>query len=260
MSERNYESQWWGMIYDQMMAEQPTLVAETYRFYQTQLATVQGPVLECACGTGLFLLPLLAAGHDIVGFDISQAMLTTLRRKAALQGMLEIDRRLSVQEFESFHYTYPFAAIIIPTNTFSMLTTQAAQIRTLKNIYNHLQPGGKLLLDFRIAGMRDLVDTAEGIHGRWHLWTHTETGKPIRQRIVCHYDFRQQLVYDHCFIEYEGEAHDFPMVARWIYKDEFQLLLRVAGFTHWEVFGTPEGDPVENGLDEAQSYWVVHKS
>src|SRR5688500_16342422 len=121
MSEPNYESKWWGYIYDQMMAEQQDLVDENLRFYQTNLCEVTGMVLECACGSGLFLLPLLASGYDIHGFDISQSMLSTLKIKAAQQGVGDIESRISVQNLESFRYNQQFDAILIPTNTFSML-------------------------------------------------------------------------------------------------------------------------------------------
>jgi SAM-dependent methyltransferase len=260
MTEPNYESKWWGYIYDQMMVNLQQVVDDHLQFYQTTLRDVNGPVLEGACGTGLFWLPLLAAGHDIYGFDISSSMLATLKRKAVAQGLTNIDHRLSVQDLETFHYDQPFAAIFIATNTFSMLTTQDAQIRTLRNIYAHLAPGGKFLLDFRLAGMRDIVEEPAEILGAWYTWTHPETGLPIRQRITSRRDFNRTLVLDRCFIEYEGETFEFPMTARWIFRDEFQLLLRLAGFTEWEVFATPTRDPLALGVEEQQSYWIVYKS
>lgn len=259
MAGPNYESKWWGYIYDQMMVNLQHVVDAHHRFYKAQLRGVQGAVLECACGTGLFLLPLLAGGHDIYGFDISESMLATLKRKAAAQGVADIERRISVQRFESFTYDHRFDAIIIPTNTFLMLTTQAAQISTLRTIYAHLTPGGRLLLDLRLAGMWELVNSPPEQQGRWYTWTQPDTGLPIRQRIVGRLDFNQQLTLDHCFIEYEGEVEDFPMHGRWIFKEEFQLLLRLAGFEHWACFGTPEGAPLAIGLEEVQSYWIAYK-
>ncbi len=260
MAHPNYESKWWGYIYDQMMENLQESVDNNQRFYQANLQDVTGPVLECACGTGIFLLPLLASGHDMYGFDISTSMLATLKIKAAKQGLADIARRISVQAFESFRYDQRFAAITIPTNTFSMLTTQIAQIRTLQNIYAHLAPGGKLLLDFRLAGLGSIAEEPEEVQGRWHTWLHPETGRPIRQRIVGRRDFNQQLVLDRCFIEYEEEAEEFPMTARWLFKDEFQLLLRLAGFEHWEFFGSPERAPLEIGRAEVQSYWIAYKA
>ena len=259
MPEPNYESKWWGYIYDQMMAEQPDVVDGNRRFYQANLRSVNGPVLECACGTGLMLLPLLAAGHDMHGFDISRSMLATLKRKAAEQGIGDIERRISIQDLESFRYDQRFGAILIPTNTFSMMATQEAQIRALANIATHLAPGGKLLLDILLAGVRDLADGALAVQGNWYTWTHPETGRPIRQRVDGQVDFNHQLVLDRCFIEYEGESFDFPMTARWIFKEEFVLLLRLAGFARWACYSTPEGDPLELGPEQQRSYWVIEK-
>lgn len=260
MPEPNYESKWWGFIYDQMMTDGlQDWVDANRRFYEANLRGMAGPVLECACGTGIFLLPLLAAGHDIYGFDISKAMLATLKRKARELGLSDIDRRVSVQSFETFQYDRLFDAMTIPTNSFGMLMTQEAQIKTLRNIHAHLAPGGRLLLDLTLPGMRGLVEYAPGVEGRWHTWTHPETGLPIRQRIVGRYDFTHQHTLDQCFIEYDGDSENFPMTGRWIFKEEFQLLLRLAGFDRWEVFGTPERDPLEIGLDDVHSYWIAHK-
>jgi len=261
MSEPNYESKWWGYIYDQMMTQDlQDLLDNHLRFYRSNLRHVTGPILECGCGTGLFLLPLLAAGHDMHGFDISKSMLATLKTKAEAQGFGDIDRRISVQDFESFSYKQMFEAIIIPTNAFLMLTTQEAQIKALKNIYDHLAPEGRLFLDLRLAGMRDLVEGSGEGQGHWHMWTHPETGGPIRQRVDGRVDFNQQLILDRCFIEYEGQLEDFPMTGRWIFKAEFQLLLRLAGFEQWESFSTPDRDLLEIRPEETQSYWVVYRA
>lgn len=260
MSLPNYESKWWGYIYDQMMTEGLQHELDSHQqFYQTNLRDVGGPILDCACGTGLFLLPLLAQGHDMYGFDISTSMLAALQTKAITHGFADISRRVSVQDFVSFHYQRAFDAIIIPTNTFLMLTTQEAQITTLRNIFTHLAPGGRFLLDLELASMHGLVNHPPFIQGRWHIWRHPETGRPIRQRIVGNIDFNHQRTLDHCFIEYEDEREDFPMHGRWIFKDEFQLLLRIAGFTRWESFGSSTGDPLILGSNGQHSYWIVEK-
>ena len=258
MTAPNYESKWWGLIYDQMMATMPDAVAAQMRFYAANLQDVAGPVLECACGTGIFLLPLLAAGRDMYGFDISTPMLAALTRNAARQGVTDVQHRLSVQDFETFHYDQKFAAAIIPTNTFEMLTTQDAQIRTLQNIRRHLAPSGRLLLDLRLAGIGDIAGEDAVVQGRWYTWIHPETGRPIRQRMDGRRDFNDQRTFDRCYIEYDGEAEDFPINGRWLFKEEFQLLLRLGGFARWEVFGTPDGDPLALGLEEAMSYWIAY--
>jgi len=261
MAEINYESMWWGYIYDQMMKQDlQDLLHNHLRFYRSSLRGVTGPVLECGCGTGLILLPLLADGLDMYGFDISKAMLNTLKRKAEAEGLENINRRISVQDLESFHYEQVFDAITIPSNTFSMLTTQDAQIRVLQNIHAHLAPKGTLFLDLHLVGMRELAEGDIEVVGHWHTWTHPETGHPIRQRVDGRVDFNNQLVLDRCFIEYENQREEFPILSRWIFKEEFQLLLRLGGFEQWEAFSTPERDPLEIGPEGTHSYWIIHKT
>ena len=261
MTEFNYESKWWGYIYDQMMLEDlPEVLEDHRRFYYSNLKDVHGPVLECACGTGLFFLPLLSSGCDIYGFDISKSMLATLNSKAAAGWFQDLSGRISVQDFESFHYDQRFEAIIIPSNAFAHLTTQAAQIKTLRNIFDHLAPSGRLLMDLRLVGMRGLVEDPPVVEGSWHIWTHPQTGRPIRQRVNGRYDFERRLTLDLCTIEYDGQTEEFPMTGRWIIKDEFQLLLRVTGFQRWECFGTPDRGPLHTGLEDAHSYWIAYKT
>lgn len=258
MTTPNYESIWWGYIYDQMMeGDLSEQLDATRSFVQASLRGVTGPVLECACGTGLIMLPLLAQGYDVYGFDISHTMLSALRRKADEQGLADIDRRISVQDLQSFSYDLRFDAIAIPTNTFLMLMTQEAQIQSLRQIAAHLAPGGRLLLELQLTGMGGIDLEAMEHVGQWHTWVHPETGLPIRQRMVGRVDLHTQQTLDQCFIEYAGDSVDFPMTGRWIFKEELQLLLRLAGFTRWEAYCTPDGAPLRVGLDDARSYWVA---
>jgi len=46
--------------------------------------------------------------------------------------------------------------------------------------------------------------------------------------------------------------------ARWIFKNEFQLLLRLAGFA-LGIFRHARRRPAEIGLDETRSYWIIDK-
>lgn len=52
-------------------------------FYVDLARQARGAILDIACGTGRILLPCLQAGADGDGLDLSEAMLNTLRKKAA---------------------------------------------------------------------------------------------------------------------------------------------------------------------------------
>ena len=55
-------------------------------FFEKAIARFGQPVLDVACGTGRLLLPLLRAGIDIDGCDISGDMLHHCRRKSTRVG------------------------------------------------------------------------------------------------------------------------------------------------------------------------------
>ena len=52
-------------------------------FFLKQIARFGQPVLDVACGTGRLLVPLLRAGIDVDGCDLSEDMLHHCRTKAA---------------------------------------------------------------------------------------------------------------------------------------------------------------------------------
>ena len=51
-------------------------------FYRDEARRRGGPVLELACGTGRLTVPIARDGHDVVGLDASEAMLTAAAHKA----------------------------------------------------------------------------------------------------------------------------------------------------------------------------------
>ena len=47
------------------------------------------------------------------------------------------------------------------------------------------------------------------------------------------------------------------MNSRWIFKEEFVALLKLAGFQQWQVFGSPEGEALSLSERGALSYWII---
>ena len=258
---QNYESKYWGLIYDQMMEQDLSGWLENNQaYYRSRLHDVSGPVLDCACGTGLIMLPLLANGFDVTGFDTSESMLSRLRRKGLEQGFSDIDARVSRQSLQAFRYSRQFEAATLPSNSFVMLTSRRDQIACLQNIQRHLVSGGMLLLDLRLEEIGTLEQGDSTFAGSWKTWTHPDTGRPIRQRVdQVGRDPANRLTFDRCYIEYESDTEEFPMTMRSVSFDEFQLLLGLAGFTRWDVWGGPNEQPFVLSNDGTVSYWVAYK-
>lgn len=50
----------------------------------------------------------------------------------------------------------------------------------------------------------------------------------------------------------------FDMTMRWIYKEEFRLLLKLAGFTEWELYGDFDKSRYSYESQEMM-IWIVKK-
>ena len=271
MSDRNYQSRWWAYIYDQWWVDDRRDAFERdFVFYPLQLAGVEGRVLECACGTGAVMLRLIAQGFDMHGFDISEPMLSVLRGKAIDQGITDIEQRVSQQSFTDFSYERPFEAIIIPSNSFMMIATPQEQIRTLRNIHDHLIPGGRLLLHFFLPDytLPAWLTPDWKSSGWWpfaepeHIGTyvHPVTGEDIRLSFTMSSDVSSQRESGTYYFEHEGQVHEIPYESRYTYPSEFELLLRLAGFQRWEVYDSADcKGPFKLSSENTLCFWVAHR-
>ena len=220
-------------------------------FYVALARVAPGPVLDVACGTGRILLPCLQAGVDIEGLDLFESMLVTLRAKAAA---LNLSPRLHRADMSDFSLPRRFALVMIPFNAFIHNMTQETQLRCLQLCREHLLPGGKLAFDtffpsLEIVGAPDNTRVLEG------EFPHPQTGLPLRLYDTRTFDRVAQV--QHSLNEIEQLAadgsvqtiHRSQVSSRYIYKQEMDLLLRVAGFARWEIYGDFDRRPLSCETD-----------
>ncbi len=112
-------------------------------YFQREIARFGQPALDLGCGVGRLLLPLLRAGLDIDGCDISGDMLRYCRDKAAAQNL---EPRLYQQPMHTFDLPRKYLTIFI-CSSFNLAGSQENGLATLRRCFAHLQEGGALLLD-----------------------------------------------------------------------------------------------------------------
>ena len=217
-------------IYD---IDKPYFFLPDTRFLLARFASIDGPILEPACGTGRTLVPFLDAGHAMTGFDASPEMLARCRARCAERGH---DPDLSQQRFEDFRYPEPFAAIVVPVGTFTLVDDFAVAMSVLRRFRDHLRSGGLLVLDIQSLG--SLVPRGDGRRS----WT-AENGDlltMIAAGVVP--DWVSQRTDGSC--KYERwrdnvlvESHFEPMVQRHWGVEEMRLALTSVGFGDIAVIG-----------------------
>lgn len=173
----------------------PTPPEDAYQFYRHYAATANGPILEPMCGTGRFLLPLLAEGYDISGFDASNPMLNVLHSKAH---NMNLKANVWQAFIEDINLTQKYPLIFIPSGSFGLITGLQKTIAVLKKFYNHLSSDGILLFE---AETLQSVPTQCGIW-RGDNWTRSDGSNilasfldlPVENNIgtvICRYELVQ---------------------------------------------------------------------
>ena len=236
-----------GEFYDIIMGQ---MADYDLAFYRQLAREAGGPVLDLPCGTGRVLLPLLKEGIDIEGVDLSAEMLARLRQKAAELGL---QPRVQQASFTDFRLDRQFALIISPCNSFVHNLTADDQIQSLRLCREHLLPGGLLVIDTFFPGSQFLAtDNQRVLEGEI---THPTTGNRLRMYDSRSFDRVKQLFDSKNEVE-ELDADGrllstrrFSTTIRWIYKTEMELLLRIAGFSRWEICGGFDRRPLEVETD-----------
>ena len=220
-------------------------------FYVSLACEANGPVLDVACGTGRILLPCLQAGVDIEGLDLFEPMLTTLRAKAA---RLNLSPRLHQYDMSDFSLTRRFALVMIPFNAFIHNMTQSAQISCLKCCREHLLPSGQLVFDTFFPSL-EIIGTADNTRVLEGELPHPETGLPMRMYDTRSFDRvaqEQHSINELELLDADGNVqttHRSEVRGRYIYKHEMELLLRVAEFARWEIYGDFDQRPLTQEND-----------
>jgi SAM-dependent methyltransferase len=101
------------------------------------------PALDVACGTGRLLLPFLRAGLDVDGCDVSEDMIALCRERAEREGL---SPTLFVQPMHELDPPRTYQTIIV-CGGFAVGSDRAHDRLALSRFYEHLQPGGTLVLD-----------------------------------------------------------------------------------------------------------------
>ncbi|MCD6464147.1 class I SAM-dependent methyltransferase [Candidatus Woesearchaeota archaeon] len=218
----------WAKVYD--------LIYGTYDkdidFYRKEARKSKGKVLEIACGTGRIYLELVKDGVDAYGIDISNKMLEILKKKAKELGLKP---KVKKADMKSFSFNIKFSLIIIPFRSFLHNLTIEDQLKTLMNVRKHLKPKGKLILNFFYPNPEVFVkDMNKEIKEKIRV----KDREYIKITKTSFADEVNQLLLVESKLKIKDKTYwRNKFKISFVYKREFELLLRLAGFKKWKVYG-----------------------
>ena len=194
-----------------------------------------------------------------VGVQLSRTrfhayLMEAVRTRVAPAATLELSPTLHRADMSEFQLDRRFALVVIPFNAFIHNMTQEAQIRCLSLCREHLLSGGLLAFDTFFPS-HAIVGTPENTRFLEGELPHPKTGLPMRM-----YDTRtfdrvaqtQHSVNELELLDAEGniaKVHRSHCDSRYVYKNEMELLLRVAGFARREICGDFDRRPLTRETD-----------
>jgi SAM-dependent methyltransferase len=187
-----------------------------------------GPALELAVGTGRIALPLAARGIRVDGVDISQAMVERLRTKAG-------GDRISVT-FADVPVQGAYRLIYVVFNTLFNLLTQEEQVRCFENVAAHLTDDGSFVVEAGSPAF--LYELRED----QHVDAESVEVDAVRLDVLSHDPAKQKFDESHVSISSTGVRLN-PIVQRYAWPAELDLMGRIAGLRLKERWGGWEGEP-----------------
>ena len=207
------------------------------RFFYLDLIKQYGePVLDVGCGTGRLLLDYQQQGIGVEGVDNSPEMLTICRRKAVELGL---EPALYHQSIEELTIPEQFKVILIPSSSIQLIIEQPLAQTAIRNLYNHLLPGGIIAASFMTywnpgdERYSEWEKTATNPHNGWQYrrvaksWFDPETECESTE------DLYQLLVDDQVVRE---ELHQRSPATRSYTQSQAMQLFQSAGFQNINLY------------------------
>jgi SAM-dependent methyltransferase len=241
-------ARWW--------AESDPPDADELGYYRGAIERFGQPALDLGCGAGRLLVPLVAAGLDVDGADISADMLARAAELAATKGLVPALHAQAIHELDlPRRYRTVFACGAIGIGG-----TREQDRLGLRRVYEHLEPGGAFVIGHELP--YEGMDAA-----RWARWLAGNRGQlprdwpvegdrrtladgdelellirladfdPLVQRLA--YEVRARLWHGGAVIVEENGR----LIENLYFAQELALMLDCAGFRDVRVEGRHTGTP-----------------
>jgi len=224
--------------------DKPEPPPDAFEFYLAEAERARGPILEPMCGTGRFLLPLLARGFDVVGSDASPQMLAACRARALDLGL---EPSLEQQRLEALTSERRFALVFIPSGSFCLITDSSTALAGLVRVRELLAPGGRFIVEVERRERGRCSELSGTWGGRWI--TRPDGAKIVLSWLSQYFApsgvssalHRYELLKEGRLLAQEFEDFELKLYE----LSEFRELLTRAGFSQIQALTPYSLEPVE---------------
>jgi SAM-dependent methyltransferase len=201
-------------VYDAVQGERD--VQDCVEFIQSLIAD-RAKVFELGIGTGRVAIPLAQRGYRVSGNDISSRMLDQLLAKEDGEKVRVFNEDMSRGLGDEHDYSLVYAAF----GTLACVSDLDRQLTTISNVARALAPGGLFMVESNLPDLETFVGGQKVEVG--YLGT-------SQVMISCHeYDPIAQIVRSQHVLCRANRIHMIPIVFRYVWPSELDLMCRSAG-------------------------------
>jgi SAM-dependent methyltransferase len=215
--------------------------------YRSLAVERAAPVLELGCGTGRVAVPLSQAGLDVTGVDVSEAMLTHARERAAAEGVTTLT--LLQDDMRELDLDRRFGTVLIPLGGLQHMESVDDLVEALTTVAEHLEPDGIAVVDIEAPYPDDLTPGPQPLIEHW---TREADGDSVTKLVSVEPEPSVQL--KHVSWHFDVQPAEGPMqryseqfALRVISAGELELAARLAGLSVSGWYGDYDLGHVDDG-------------
>jgi SAM-dependent methyltransferase len=206
---------------------------EDAALYRQYIQNGGQPALEIGCGDGRLMVPYVCEGLDVEGVDLSPYMIENCHKKAKKKGVAV---KLYEQAMQDLNIDKKYGTIYIPYGSFMLVSDLKESAQAIKRFYDHLLPGGHLMISLFILTDHDIhVDAPKPDEWRLRREGNLPNGNQVRVWEKPVFDMKEQtedaeyryeILSENVVISTEREQ----LKLRWYTQPQFTKLLKDTGF------------------------------
>ena len=199
------------------------------------------PACELAVGTGRIAIPLAAAGVEVCGVDLSQAMLDRLRARPGGEGVRVVHGDMATDAPDG-----RFGLVYLVFNTIGNVLTQQGQVAVFRNAASRLAEGGVFVVETGTPWAT--IAAGQFVHAE------RVAGDSVVLDVNRYDRATQVLSENHVTLSAEGVRMG-PIAQRLTTPSELDLMAQLAGLRLLERYGGWRREPFTSDSTMHVSVW-----